>query len=105
MSTTERLRPQPKRWPKGTWMQLKSAELLRAFVGPEEKKKTSGRKLARAVGCHPSFIDHLLMGRRSSCLPVTAQRIAEVLEVPLEVLFDPEIPPVTRRVNARRATR
>lgn len=73
-------------------MRLQSAEILRAFVGPENTKKISGRKLARAIGCHPSFIDHLLMGRRRSCTPVVAQRISEVLEVPLEVLFMPEIP-------------
>lgn len=103
MTTATRLRPPPKRWPKGTWMKLASAELLRAFVGPEENKKTSGRRLARAAGCHPSFIDHLLAGRKSSCTPVMAQRIAEVLEVPVEVLFVPSIPSVKRRSAAQDA--
>ena len=84
-------------------MKLKSAELLRAFVGPEETKKISGRKLARGAGCHPSFIDHLLQGRRTSCTPIMANRIAEILEVPLEVLFMPTIPRNTRHHDARRA--
>jgi hypothetical protein len=102
-TTTVRLRPQPKRWPKGTWMKLTSSEILRAFVGPEESKKISGRKLARAAGCHPSFIDHLLTGRRKSCTPVMASRIAEVLGVPVEILFAPSIPRDKRRGDARSA--
>lgn len=77
------------RWPKGTQMKLKSAELLRAFVGPEPEKKMSGRKLARYAGVDPSFINHLTAGRRKSCTPVVARNIAEALEVPLTVLFDP----------------
>lgn len=81
-----------RRWPKGTYMKLISAERLRSFVGPEPDKKMSGRRLARYIGCHPSFIDHLLSGRRRSCETVTAERIAEALEVPLQILFAPEIP-------------
>lgn len=80
-----------KRWPKGTWMRLHSAELLRAFVGPEPDKKLSQRRLARYAGTHPSFINHLTSGRRRSCEPITAQRIAEAIGVPLEVLFVPEM--------------
>ena len=78
-----------KRWPKGTWMRLTSAPRLRSFIGPEADKKMSGRRLARYADVHPSFIDHLLSGRRRSCTPAVAQRIAEALQVPLEVLFDP----------------
>jgi plasmid maintenance system antidote protein VapI len=84
-------------------MKLASAEVLRAFVGPEENKKTSGRKLARAAGCHPSFIDHLLAGRKSSCTPVMAARISEVLGVPVEVLFVPSIPSSKRQSTSRSA--
>lgn len=79
-----------RRWPKGTYMQLVSSERLRSFVGPEETKKMSGRRLARAIDVHPSFIDHLLAGRVKSCKPVTAQRIVEALDVPLDILFVPE---------------
>jgi len=80
-----------KRWPKGTWMQLVSTQRLRSFVGPEPDKKMSGRKLARYADVHPSFIDHLLSGRRRSCTPKVAQRFAEALEVPLDVLFVPHV--------------
>jgi transcriptional regulator with XRE-family HTH domain len=70
-------------------MQLVSKERLRSFVGPEPEKKMSGRRLARAIDVHTSFIDHLMSGRRTSCKPVTAQRIAEALDVPLDILFVP----------------
>jgi hypothetical protein len=97
MHTVTRLR---RRWPKGTWMRLKSPELLRAFVGDPLKdasKRMSGRQLAKYVDVHPSFIDHLLAGRRTSCEPGTAERIAEVLGVPLNVLFDPKVPTTARQ--------
>lgn len=69
-------------------MKLKSKDLLRAMIGPEPEKKMSGRTLARYAGVHPSFIDHLLMGRRSNCEPRTAQNIVDALEIPLALLFD-----------------
>jgi transcriptional regulator with XRE-family HTH domain len=72
-------------------MRLISSERLRAFVGPEPDKKMSQRKLARYTSTNPSFINHLTSGRRSSCKPRTAELIAEALEVPLEVLFVPEV--------------
>lgn len=80
-----------RRWPRGTWMRLISAERLRAFVGPEPDKKMSQRKLARYSDTHPSFINHLTSGRRKSCEPRTAELIAEALDVPLSVLFVPEV--------------
>lgn len=80
-----------RRRPKGTWMRLHSAHLLRAVVGPEREKKMSARKLARYVGVHPSFIDHLLAERRRSCTPQTADRIAEALGVPTEFLFQEQV--------------
>lgn len=90
-----------KRWPKGTYMQIVSPDRLRAFVGPEPDKRMSGRRLARAIGKHPSFIDHLLAGRSKSCLPVTAERIAEALGVPLDVIFVPETPSATQSATKR----
>lgn len=91
-----------KRWRKGTWMRLNSRELLRALVGPEDTKKMSGRRLARYAGVHPSFIDHLLAGRRSSCEPRTAELISEGLGVPLGVLFTPNAPSATGQIAKSR---
>lgn len=76
-------------------MRLVSPQRLRSFVGPEADKKMSGRKLARYADVHPSFVDHLLSGRRRSCTPKVAQRFAEALEVPLDVLFVPTVPSST----------
>ena len=102
MHTITRLR---RRWPKGTWMKLKDAEMLRAMIGDPLKRndvKMSGRTLAQRVinpdtgkPIHPSFIDHLLQGRRTSCTPRIAEQIAEALEVPLSVLFVPVAPNVS----------
>lgn len=85
-----------RRWPKGTYMQLVSPDRLRAFVGPEPDKKMSGRRLARYIDKHPSFIDHLLHGRTKSCKPRTAELISEALGVPLDILFVPAIPSATQ---------
>jgi hypothetical protein len=84
-----------RRYPKGTWMRLVSAERLRSFIGPEPSKKMSGRNLAIRIGKSPGFITHLTSGRRSSCLPETARRIAEALEVPMDVLFVTHVPSAT----------
>lgn len=92
-----------RRWPKGTWMKLRTPDLLRAFVGPEPEKKMSARRLARYVDVHPSFIDHLLAGRRRSCEPKTANRIAEALEVPMEVLFEVHLSTAKQKVVKHKA--
>lgn len=94
-----------RRWPRGTWMRLISAERLRAFVGPEPDKKMSQRKLARYSDTHPSFINHLTSGRRRSCEPRTAELIAEALEVPLELLFVPEVSRTAMQKSQQQETR
>lgn len=72
-------------------MRLHSAERLRSFVGNEPGCKMTQRRLARCIGKHPSFVNHLTSGRKKSCEPRTAELIAEALEVPLEILFVPEV--------------
>lgn len=78
-----------RRWPKGTWMKLRSKDTLRALM---EQCGVSHRNLARYVECHHSFISHLTSGRRSTCEPQTARRIAEFLQVQQSTLFDAEVP-------------
>lgn len=94
-----------RRWPKGTWMRLISAERLRSFVGDEAGCKMSQRRLARYIDKHPSFINHLTSGRRKSCEPKTAERIAEALDVPLEILFVPMISSAGSTSSSRRESR
>ena len=98
------------RWPKGTYMRLVSKEALRACLltqkdieahksGAPIPHKMTQRGLADRVGVHPSFINHLTSGRRRCCEPETAQRISEVLNIPLEVLFEPVAPSAKRQTT------
>ena len=100
--------PRRRRWRKGTWMHLKSPEILRAFVGDPYKdpsKRMSARKLAKYADVHASFINHLTSGRSTTCTPETAQRIAEVLGVPLDVLFEPRTPSGVQSANKPEVSR
>lgn len=74
-----------KRYPKGTWMKLRSPEILQAFM---RQKDFSMSRLARYAGCSKSMVSHLSSGRKSSCTPELATRISEALDVPREALFD-----------------
>jgi transcriptional regulator with XRE-family HTH domain len=74
-----------KRYPKGTWMKLRSPEILQAFM---RQKDFSMSRLARYAGCSKSMIGHLCKGHKKSCGPELADRIAEALDVPTEALFD-----------------
>jgi transcriptional regulator with XRE-family HTH domain len=74
-----------KRYPKGTWMKLRSPEILQAFM---RQKDFSMSRLARYAGCSKSMIGHLCSGHKSSCTPALAGRISEALDVPTEALFD-----------------
>ncbi len=83
-----------RRWPKGTWMKLLSPEILRAFM---RQRSISERTLARYAGCSRAMVGHLLHGRKTTCTPQLAERIAEALSVPLEGLFMPKMPSATRQ--------
>jgi plasmid maintenance system antidote protein VapI len=68
-------------------MRLKSGKMLR---GQMDIKRLSNADVALSAGVGRTFISALVNGRRSSCTPLVAQRIAERLEIPLELLFDPK---------------
>ena len=104
------------RWEKGTYMKLVSKESLREFLITKEdieahKKgkpiphKMTQSGLAERIGVHPSFINHLTSGRRTTCTPFIAERIAEVLDIPVKVLFLPQAPAKTRRIPASQMVR
>lgn len=90
-----------KRRKKGTFMKLKAASDLRSLVLVQadielinagkshlvDSRKISQRELAERVGVHPSFINHLTAGRSTTCTPDVADRIAEVLNTPVSILF------------------
>lgn len=83
-------------------MRLASAQRLKTFIytkedldnyrngAPIDPRKTTQRSLARRVGVSQAFISYLASGKRNSCTPEVAERIAEVLGVDVTVLFDPE---------------
>lgn len=43
--------------------------------------------LGAQVGCTAPFLCHLAQGRRTGATPELAERIAEALEVPIDVIF------------------
>ncbi len=81
------MKPPRKRWPKGTWMRLNSGKILRGVM---EMKHLSNADVAAHARVGRTFISALTNERRTSCTPEVAMRIAERLEVPLEVLFTPK---------------
>lgn len=92
------MRRHKRRWPKGTWMKLKNPATLRGLM---EDRGFSYADVASFVGCHRSFIGALCSTNpkhaKRSCSPRVATRIAEVLHVPVDVLFDPETSPGSSR--------
>jgi transcriptional regulator with XRE-family HTH domain len=73
-------------YPKGTWMNLTSAGMLRELM---EARSFDQARLARYAGCSQSFISQLLRGKKSSCSQELAVAISEALSVPASVLFVP----------------
>lgn len=101
-------RPKRKRYPKGTWMLLTSATTLRALMGQRELgysrlAERCGQRPDGRPRCSRGFLSHLATGRRNSCSPDLAQRIAEQLEVPLELLFVPKMASDSSQNGNRRA--
>lgn len=90
------MKPQRKRYPKGTWMRLNSGKILRGLM---DTKRLSNADVALSAGVGRTFISALVNERRTSCTPLVAQRIAERLEVPLEVLFTPRASAVSGKSN------
>jgi transcriptional regulator with XRE-family HTH domain len=69
-------------------MRLRSPDTMRALMA---QYNMSLGLLADYASCSKGFISHLLAGRRSSCTPLLAERIARSLHVPVEVLFEPRM--------------
>lgn len=89
-----------KRWPRGTWMKLISADTLRALM---DQKGFTGARLGRAAGVSRAFISQLRLGTKRSCSKDVAEFIAEALDVPLTLLFDPQTPCIETRNVKRQA--
>jgi transcriptional regulator with XRE-family HTH domain len=79
-------------------MKLTSGKILRGLM---DQRQVSNADVAMAAGCGRTFVSALVNGRRNSCKPDTAERIARYLQVPLEVLFVPKVPTVSRPNESR----
>jgi transcriptional regulator with XRE-family HTH domain len=86
--------------PKGTWMKLRSAEILRAFMN---QKDFSMQRLATYSGCSKSFVGFLANGTKTSCTKQLAEQIARALDVPIEVLFEAKASAGSGNNDKRRA--
>jgi transcriptional regulator with XRE-family HTH domain len=87
------------RWPVGTWMRLKSGNLLRALMDQHGKSLDD---VARYTDRSKGFISHLTAGRCHTCKPDVAVHIAELLEVPIDVLFEVSVPTAVRKNDKQR---
>lgn len=82
-------------------MRLANPATLAALM---DQRDMSMGTLARYAGCSKGFISHLVAGRRRTCTPPLAERIAEALSVPLEVLFVPSVASDERRSGKQKVT-
>lgn len=88
-----------RKYPKGTWMKLRSKEILIAFM---EAKGFSTQRLATYADCSKSMIGHLRSGHKKSCTGELADRIAEALDVPRVALFDEQASAVSgKNINRK----
>lgn len=71
-------------------VRLQSGETLSALI---KQRGLNQSRLAVAAGCSKSFINGLCLGQRRTCSDQLAVRIAEVLQVPADVLFAPKESP------------
>lgn len=71
-------------------MQLSSPEMLAATM---RRRGLSLADLARQCGCSKSMVGHLVTGHKTTCTRDLAERIAEALDAPLELLFFVPAPP------------
>lgn len=91
------------RFPKGTWMKLVAPSTLRGMM---DRRGLSISTTARYAGCSKSFIGHLLTGRKTTCTPALAVRIAGALGLPVDVLFLPSTSVTNRHtVNTQQTNR
>jgi len=66
-----------------------------------QQHQFSHARLARYADCSKGFVSHLTSGRRESCTPALAARIAEALQIPVEVLFDPRVSPTAGHLEPK----
>lgn len=71
------------------------------LIAHMEFKELTLRELAEKVGCSHSTINHYRTGRRKTCKPDRAKKIAKALGAPLSPLFLPQVSRVSQDTNHR----
>jgi transcriptional regulator with XRE-family HTH domain len=67
---------------------VKDAELLRRLM---QASGVTARQLARDMGwASHSYLNRILAGKVASVRPATAQRLSDLLQVPVALLFVPD---------------
>lgn len=84
---------------KGSWMQLRDAELLARYM---ENADFSQARLARYCGCSRQFINLLVNEERRTCTKQIGELIEEALRVLPGTLFVPSKTPTTRQCVAEK---
>jgi transcriptional regulator with XRE-family HTH domain len=88
------------RWPRGTYMKVRNPQVLKGLI---QQKGLSYADVGRNTERDRTYIYQLASGRRSTCLPQVAVRIAQILDVPVDLLFEPRMSPVTgQSVDSRK---
>lgn len=79
--------------------QVRSREVLAALVD----QAGGSRIVAGDAGMSRSAVNRLIAGHSTSALHGNADKLAEVLGVPTDVLFVPSQSPIRRRIDAETA--
>ena len=77
-------------------VRLISSEALRSYM---RFRGYTVRSLADRIGCSHSTVGFLTSGRRNTCRPEWATKIAKALDCPVESLFEPRVSRVVRDVR------
>lgn len=67
-------------------MRITHRNMFRAAI---DRSGLSYRGLAARAGCSSTFVSSLANGHKTGVTPELAERLAESLEVPVELLFEP----------------
>lgn len=76
-------------------MQLISGDAMASYM---HFRGETTRSLGQKVGCSHGTIHNMLRGKTKTIPPRRARSVAQVLNVPIEALFRPDLSTVTRDV-------